>query len=181
MATTSPDKIYSPDAGQPYALTQDLLAMADSVQDALNGGTIPGDTSLPASGSRVGQRLMALDSGVTYLWSGFRWIIVDSGMKNLTIFGGWSNVSGTPAASYQVTMGMCYLHGRLNAGSGATTRAFILPSRVRPAQQIVSQVVRGGNFTETVLIGADGAVDFFDLSLPASDYRLSSIPPFPVG
>ena len=35
MATTSPDEIYSPDAGQQYALTQDLLAMADSVQDAL--------------------------------------------------------------------------------------------------------------------------------------------------
>ena len=35
MATTSPDDIYSPDAGQQYALTQDLLLMADSVQDAL--------------------------------------------------------------------------------------------------------------------------------------------------
>ena len=36
MATTSPDNIYSPNAGQQYALTQDLLAMADSVQNALN-------------------------------------------------------------------------------------------------------------------------------------------------
>ena len=36
MATTSPDNIYSPDAGQPYALTQDLLAMADSIQVALS-------------------------------------------------------------------------------------------------------------------------------------------------
>ena len=35
MATTTPDNIYSPDAGQQYALTQDLLAMADSVQNAL--------------------------------------------------------------------------------------------------------------------------------------------------
>ena len=40
MATTSPDNIYSPDAGQPYALTPDLLAMADSVQDALNNRAI---------------------------------------------------------------------------------------------------------------------------------------------
>ena len=36
MATTTPDNIYSPDAGQQYALTQDLLANADSVQAALN-------------------------------------------------------------------------------------------------------------------------------------------------
>lgn len=35
MATTSPDGIYSPDAGQQYALTQDLLLMADTVQDGL--------------------------------------------------------------------------------------------------------------------------------------------------
>ena len=35
MATTTPDQIYSPDAGQQYALTQDLLGMADSVQAAL--------------------------------------------------------------------------------------------------------------------------------------------------
>ena len=54
MATTSPDEIYSPDAGQQYALTQDLLLMADSVQDALNdravmlsGSGAPG--SLPAA------------------------------------------------------------------------------------------------------------------------------------
>ena len=39
MATTTPDGIYSPDAGQQYALTQDLLAMADSVQDALTKRT----------------------------------------------------------------------------------------------------------------------------------------------
>ena len=37
MATTSPDQIYSPDAGQQYALTQDLLAMADSIQAAITG------------------------------------------------------------------------------------------------------------------------------------------------
>lgn len=36
MATTSPDNIYSPNAGQQYALTQDLLAMADSTQVALS-------------------------------------------------------------------------------------------------------------------------------------------------
>lgn len=36
MATTSPDNIWTPDAGNPYALTVDLMATADSVQSALN-------------------------------------------------------------------------------------------------------------------------------------------------
>lgn len=35
MATTSPDNLYSPDSSDPYALTQDLGAMQDSVQSAL--------------------------------------------------------------------------------------------------------------------------------------------------
>lgn len=35
MATTTPDNIMTPDAGDDYALTQDLLAMADSIQDGL--------------------------------------------------------------------------------------------------------------------------------------------------
>lgn len=35
MVTTSPDNIFSPDSGAPYALTTDLAVMADSVQDAL--------------------------------------------------------------------------------------------------------------------------------------------------
>lgn len=36
MAVTSPDNIWTPDAGDDYALTTDLAAMADTVQDALN-------------------------------------------------------------------------------------------------------------------------------------------------
>lgn len=35
MVTTSPDNIWSPDAGDDYALTTDLAALADTVQDAI--------------------------------------------------------------------------------------------------------------------------------------------------
>jgi hypothetical protein len=35
VATTSPDNIWTPDSGDDYALTVDLAAMADTVQDAL--------------------------------------------------------------------------------------------------------------------------------------------------
>lgn len=36
MATTSPDNLWTPDAGDDYALTVDLAAFADTVQNALN-------------------------------------------------------------------------------------------------------------------------------------------------
>jgi hypothetical protein len=35
VATTSPDNIWTPDSGDDYALTVDLAAMADTIQDAL--------------------------------------------------------------------------------------------------------------------------------------------------
>lgn len=35
MATTSPDNLWTPDSGDGYALTQDLAAFADTIQDAL--------------------------------------------------------------------------------------------------------------------------------------------------
>ena len=35
MATTTPDNLWSPDGGDAYALTTDLAAMQDTVQDAL--------------------------------------------------------------------------------------------------------------------------------------------------
>lgn len=50
MATTSPDDIWTPDAGDDYALTTDLAAMADTIQDALtairaSSGTRKGTTT----------------------------------------------------------------------------------------------------------------------------------------
>lgn len=40
MATTTPDNIWSPDAGDDYALTTDLAAMADTVQDAITDNRV---------------------------------------------------------------------------------------------------------------------------------------------
>lgn len=40
MATTSPDNIWTPDAGDDYALTTDLAAMADTVQDAITANRV---------------------------------------------------------------------------------------------------------------------------------------------
>lgn len=40
MATTSPDDIWTPDAGDDYALTTDLAAMADTIQDAITANRV---------------------------------------------------------------------------------------------------------------------------------------------
>lgn len=55
MATTTPDNILTPDAGDQYALVQDLGLMADSVQDALTrrGNALKGTAA---------QRVSALNS-----------------------------------------------------------------------------------------------------------------------
>lgn len=51
MATTTPDNILTPDAGDQYALVQDLGLMADSVQDALNrrGNALKGTSAQRAA------------------------------------------------------------------------------------------------------------------------------------
>ena len=71
MATTSPDKIYSPDAGQQYALTQDLLAMADSVQGALVSvrarGTSAQRNSLYGSPVTAAEQVALANAGATWL------------------------------------------------------------------------------------------------------------------
>lgn len=78
MATTTPDNIYSPDAGQEYALTQDLLAMADTVQDALTSirtrsGVLKGpESSRPAPGN-AGSYWSSTDTGRLWYDNGVSW------------------------------------------------------------------------------------------------------------
>lgn len=51
MATTSPDNIWTPDAGDDYALTTDLAATADTIQAALN--TVRTDVVAQVTAGRV--------------------------------------------------------------------------------------------------------------------------------
>ncbi len=65
MATTSPDNIWTPDAGDDYALTVDLAAMADTIQDALNEIRSPAFSNV--------RRTSDLGNGVTTNWGGLVW------------------------------------------------------------------------------------------------------------
>lgn len=51
MATTSPDNIWTPDSGDDYALTVDLAATADTIQDALTNlnSRFPASVANPAA------------------------------------------------------------------------------------------------------------------------------------
>lgn len=80
MATTSPDNIWSPDSGDDYALTVDLAAMADTVQDAFTdirtntlstGGTT---ANRPAAGLE-GRTYYATDTNIQWLDTGTEWVV----------------------------------------------------------------------------------------------------------
>ncbi|QOC59370.1 hypothetical protein SEA_LIFES_44 [Microbacterium phage Lifes] len=81
MATTSPDNIWTPDAGDDYALTTDLAAMADTIQDAItaNNNNLSGlDANRPANGSpglANGMTWYSTDTRVTWRYDGSTWSI----------------------------------------------------------------------------------------------------------
>lgn len=79
MATTSPDNIWTPDTGDAYALTVDLAATADTVQDALtalrSNGAISGrgtTANRPAAGN-LGVTYRATDTGILWYDNGSAW------------------------------------------------------------------------------------------------------------
>lgn len=107
MATTSPDNIWSPDAGDDYALTVDLAAMADTVQDAVSGvrsgtGSRRGTaTERDASTPTTGDLWVSTTDGFAYRWSGSVWhyapgqIVADFVYTGANSGGGGNPVGGT--------------------------------------------------------------------------------------
>lgn len=71
MALTSPDNLWTPDSGDGYALTQDLAAFADTIQDALEvrANYYTGDNSQMAnqeSKATEGSMFFNTDDGKEY-------------------------------------------------------------------------------------------------------------------
>lgn len=81
MATTSPDNIWTPDAGDDYALTTDLAAMADTVQDAITANRVDLlglDSARPANGAPGlinGMTWYSTDTKTTWRYDGSIWSI----------------------------------------------------------------------------------------------------------
>lgn len=102
MATTSPDNIWTPDAGDDYALTTDLAAMADTVQDALNGRSgIRSGTGTPAvlPGDTLGDTYVDTTSGFTYWFNGTTWLFNSPGLNPMVP----TSVTGATASGPRIT------------------------------------------------------------------------------
>lgn len=104
MAVTSPDDIWTPDAGDDYALTTDLASMADTVQDAINnvranGAYRPGleanRTSTPDPFD--GLLYYSTDTGKLWRYAGSSWYPQTSGLVLL------QTVSFTTASTVSFT------------------------------------------------------------------------------
>lgn len=97
MATTSPDNIWTPDGGDAYALTVDLAATADTVQDALN--TKPGirdGAGVPSvqPGDALGSTYVDTATGATYWFNGTIWLLNAPGLNAIAP----ASVSGATAS-----------------------------------------------------------------------------------
>lgn len=110
MAVTSPDNIWSPDAGDDYALTVDLAAMADTVQDAIDsvrGGTGSRrgtNTERDASAPTTGDLWVSTNDGYVYRWSGTTWLYAPGQViGNFSYTGANSGGGGSPVGGTAVT------------------------------------------------------------------------------
>lgn len=137
MATTSPDNIWSPDAGDDYALTTDLAAMADTVQDAItaNKSALSGlDASRPANGSPGlvnGMTWYSTDTKTTWRYDGSVWSIEFRALAPYAATVTGLNLSHVTVVTEYERRGRM-IHGeieltRTTAGSPTAQVAFTLP------------------------------------------------------
>lgn len=99
MATTSPDNIWTPDSGDDYALTVDLAATADTVQDALTSirgenGTRKGTTTQRNAATAVtGDYWSDTTDGFLYKRTGSTWFLAPGQLLG-SMVGPTSNTTG---------------------------------------------------------------------------------------
>lgn len=142
----------------------------------------PDIASLPASGNWPGRMLMTSDTGFIYRWSGTAWGVVsgDTGDVALSLATGWS--AGSSPSTLRVRNGYASLNGRIDAaaGVGGTTIAN-LPVGARPTVERIAVAFDGGLTPRVVIIQPGGTLLEFGRGTAArSDFRLASIPPWPV-
>lgn len=139
MALTSPDNIWTPDSSDNYALTTDLAATADSVQDAITA--LRGNNAPTVRVANVAERNAALadhgtpttsnplivfraDAGagreLEYTTNGTVWRTLvaeeDTGWVDLTLTNGWSVQSGRSPQVRRLN-GVVYMQGHVTGGS----------------------------------------------------------------
>lgn len=158
MATTSPDDIWTPDAGDDYALTTDLAAMADTVQDAItaNKVNLKGlDSTRPANGSAglsAGMTWYSTDTGVTWRYNGSAWFIENRPLGTYTptvagITAGQISVVGEYERRTNLIKGMVTI---TKTGSGVLTGTVTVTLPTTPADTATTRNL--GDGTAVVVI-----------------------------
>lgn len=142
MATTSPDNIWSPDSGDDYALTVDLAAMADTVQDALTAvktyRIMTDAQRLALTGADLfeGLTVYTTDNDTEWRYTGSSWIRIggDTGWTSFTSFGtGWTATAGYTPQIRRIG-NRVQIRGALTLGSnGAYSSIATLPEGFRPS------------------------------------------------
>lgn len=135
MVTTSPDNIWTPDAGDDYALTTDLAATADTIQDALNGftGRKGTTTQMNAFAATNGDTWQNTTNGQPYRRIGGVWVSQDTGWISVTSFQNSFSASTDSPVAYRRIGGVTYLRGDLKrAAAPGGLVAFTLPAGYRP-------------------------------------------------
>lgn len=144
MATTSPDNLWSPDAVDDYALTTDLAAMQDTVQDALTGirgglayrADLTDAQRIALTGGQLfeGLRVRTTDTKIDWLYTASTWVAWGtSTTTSLTLSSGWTATGGyTPRLVRNG--GIVSIFGAVtNNGAGAFTSVLTVPTGYRPA------------------------------------------------
>lgn len=137
MATTTPDDLWSPDGVNPYALTTDLAAMQDTVQDAFNGfGARKGTTTQMndyLAAASPNERWLNTTDGKEYRKISGAWVSQDTGWIQVTTFQNSFTASTSELVFYRRIEGITWLKGDLKrATAPAALTAFTLPVGFRP-------------------------------------------------
>lgn len=165
MATTSPDNIWTPDSGDDYALTVDLAATADTVQDALTD--VRSDiTTLEGTlvGSGVGLRTSTphTTSGSAYTPLVISWNIEDFDTANYHTSGQPTRMTAPVAGLYQVTAKV-----RTSSTVYASGLQFGVNGTIDASSRQISPVgTSSGTFsslTKTYSLAVGGYVEVFSL------------------
>lgn len=141
MATTSPDNIWSPDASNPYQLTTDLAALADSVQDAITGlrggiayrADLTDAQRLALTGGALfeGLQVRTTDTKIDWLYTGGTWVAWGTSSANVTVESGWTATAGyTPRVVRNG--GIVSIFGAVTNAGGGFTSVVTVPAGYRP-------------------------------------------------
>lgn len=148
MATTSPDNIWTPDSGDDYALTVDLAATADTIQDALNTvknyrvGTDAQRVALSGGALFGGLKFYTTDTNLEWFYNGSSWKLAPAFLGRATQT---SNLTLT--SSFQELPGMSI---EFTTAVPTTVRiTAVVNTRSSVAANVVSISLRRG--TSTVL------------------------------